>query len=86
MDYPKFTFTPKWKEELVCSCSQGGFIIEMTMGVDGIYFPTENKWKTEAPNWTLIYWDSIRAQLSSWCEKNKIPLYVDESAWVQNQA
>ena len=84
MKCPKFN--PRWKEELVCDSSEGSFVIEITMGVDGVYFPSESKWKTEAPKWALDYWDDIRVQLSNWCEKNKTPLYVEESAWIEHEA
>jgi len=81
---PQFTFKPRWKEELVCSSSNGSLVIEMTMGILGVYCPTEEKWKKEAPAWAKNYWGSFKDQLEKWCTESKIPLYVEDSAWVAN--
>ena len=80
----KFTFSPRWKEELVCSSPAGSFVIEMTMGVISVYCPTERKWKDEAPAWAKNYWGVFKDQLEKWCTDSKIPLYIDEAAWVAN--
>ena len=38
-----FEFQPRWREEIVCSCSLGAFILEMTMGVTTVYLPTAER-------------------------------------------
>lgn len=37
MSDPVFTFQPRWKEELLCSCSEGSFVLEMPMGIASEY-------------------------------------------------
>lgn len=77
-----FTFTPKWKEELVCSCPEGTFVIELTMGVPHVYFPTEASWLKSAPAWAKPRWKEVREQLEAWCVRSNLPLTVDDKAWV----
>lgn len=76
MQTPTFQFQPRWKEELVCSCDLGSFVVTMPMGVVSVDFPTEDIWQHEAPSWAKPYWDSVRSQLSAWCKSQNIPLYV----------
>jgi len=51
MRSPALTFQPRWKEELVCSCELGSFVVEMPMGVLSVDFPDEENWLTQAPVW-----------------------------------
>jgi hypothetical protein len=37
-----FNFAPRWKEELVCLCALGSFVLEMPIGVTSVYLPTED--------------------------------------------
>lgn len=82
MDTLKFSFQPRWKEELVCSCALGSLILEMPMGKVSVYVPTQGQWPLKAPAWAAPHWETLRAQLVQWCAANRIPLYVDESAMV----
>ena len=77
-----FSFSPRWKEEMVCSCSLGSFILEMPMGITSVYFPTEAAWQQRAPEWARPYWATIHEQLARWCARQKIPLYVKDDAAV----
>jgi len=77
---PVFKFQARWKEELICSSSHGSFILEMPMGIVSVYLPTESVWERVAPEWAKTFWETIHKQLSEWCVKEKIPLYIDESA------
>ncbi|CAG9237494.1 hypothetical protein BCAR13_810002 [Paraburkholderia caribensis] len=81
-----WTFRTRWKEELVCSSSIGGLILEMPMGVPSIYLPTEAAWQASAPEWARPYWDSIHTQLKSWCALHSFPLVVDGTASVSSSA
>ena len=72
------SFQPRWKEELVCSCALGSFVITMPMGVVSVDFPTEETWLREAPGWAAPHWSSIRSQLAAWCAAERIPLHVSE--------
>lgn len=75
-----FTFRPQWKEELVCSCQLGEFILEMPMGVPSVYIPTQAAWQDRAPMWARPYWSSVHVQLMDWCTNHGFPLHVDDSA------
>jgi hypothetical protein len=44
-----FEFTPRWKEELVCECADGRLVVEITMGILHVYFPSEARWSRDAP-------------------------------------
>lgn len=80
MDMVKFTFQPRWKEELVCTCHLGSFILEMPMGILSVYLPTQVIWQEKAPPWAKDHWVSVHEQLTEWCAQGKIPLYVDGTA------
>jgi len=75
-----FTFQPRWKEELVCSCTLGEFVLEMPMGVPSVYIPTESAWQNLAPTWARPYWNLVYVQLVAWCANHGFPLHVDSSA------
>ena len=77
-----FSFSPRWKEELVCSCALGSFLLEMPMGITSVYFPTESAWQQKAPEWARPYWTKINEQLARWCARQTIPLYVKDDAAV----
>jgi hypothetical protein len=78
----KIQFQSKWKEELVGTMDGKSFTIEMTMGVLTVYFPTVAKWETSAPNWARKEWERVRVDLADWCEHQKIPLVIEDDAWV----
>ena len=75
-------FNPRWKEELVGTIDGHTFIVEMTMGQYVVYFPEEAKWEASAPEWARGQWERVRADLAAWCEREKIPLEIEERAWV----
>jgi hypothetical protein len=82
MNVTRFTFLPRWKEELVCSSPLGSLVLEMPMGVESVYLPTEAAWRDRAPGWAREHWQEIHTQLQEWCTRNKIPLYVEDTAQV----
>lgn len=82
MAHLQFKFEPRWKEELVGSCSEGTFVLEMTMGELNVFLPTETVWQEKAPSWAKSHWHTVRAQLEQWCSQQKIPLIVEDHAWV----
>jgi hypothetical protein len=75
-------FQPKWKEELVCTMDGRSFVVELTMGVLTVYFPTQTKWEASAPEWARQHWERVRADLSAWCQQQKMPLVIEDHAWV----
>jgi hypothetical protein len=79
----KVQFQPKWKEELVCTMDGRSFVVELTMGVLTVYFPTQSKWQTSAPDWAKQQWERVKGDLSIWCEQKKIPLVIEDHAWAQ---
>ena len=81
----KVQFHPRWKEELVCTMDGHQFIVELTMGVLTVYFPTKERWQASAPEWAKGHWDRVHEDLSAWCEGQGWPLKIEENAWVQFQ-
>ena len=81
-DVVHFEFKGRWKEELVCSSSQGSFVLEMPMGVVSVFLPTAEQWPLVAPDWAKSHWGELHMQLSAWCTAANIPLSVDPTAQV----
>lgn len=52
------------------------------MGVLTVYFPTLAKWEASAPDWAKDEWERVRTDLADWCEHQKIPLVIEDNAWV----
>lgn len=79
---PTYTFTPRWKEELVCRCEAGQLVFEMPMGRVTVYFPTEERWSeiVVAPHWAHTRRAQILAELEVWCRNEGIPLVVTHDA------
>jgi hypothetical protein len=82
MSEPIFTFQVRWKEELVCSCSEGSFVLEMPMGVVSVFVPSQDLWPSKAPTWAKGYWSALHGQLSQWCAAHNLPLHIEDSAHV----
>ena len=79
----EFRFRQRWKEELVCSCSEGQFGLEITMGrAPHLFLPPEANWKKRAPDWAVDHWETLYSQLKTWCEENNATLRLDETALV----
>ncbi|MEJ7138602.1 hypothetical protein [Amphibiibacter pelophylacis] len=78
----KVQFQPKWKEELVCTMDGMSFIIEQSTGVITVYFPTQTRWESLAPEWARQQWERVRADLSTWCQQQKIPFVIEDHARV----
>lgn len=76
-----FSFLTRWKEELVVSCPDGKFIFEQTMGVSGVYLPTEAAWLASAPPWAEEMYAPLKAELAAWCKREAIPMTIDEKSW-----
>lgn len=58
------------------------FVVELTMGRLVVYFPTHSVWEASAPKWAKGQWDKVRMDLIEWCEQQKIPLKIQDDAWV----
>lgn len=76
-------FRGEWKELLVGLMDGKEFTIEMAGGVLTVYFPTLAKWEASAPDWAKHQWERVRADLLVWCEQQKIPLVIEDHAWVE---
>ena len=82
MKDPEFTFTPRWKDELVCSCSLGRFVLEMPMGVTSVYLPPEQRWQSIAPELGKASLDGPAWTAFFGVLKLGLPLRVDGTAQV----
>jgi hypothetical protein len=78
-------FSPRWREELVATSSEGVLIFELTMGKYHVYFPDENRWKNQVPEWAKMKWDIFLSACKTWCEQNKIPISVVPDALVYEE-
>ncbi len=58
------------------------FILEYSMGVETAYFPTQSKWESDAPDWAKDSWYLIRDELTQWCKEKRIPLRIQDDAYV----
>jgi hypothetical protein len=76
----KFQFHYRWKEELVCSCPEGTFTLELTIGFATVYLPTEETWQKIAPDWAKGEWATLHKDIQLWCVNNSIPLVIDSNA------
>jgi len=81
MDDP-YKFALRWKEELVASIPGGRFIIGAPMGVLSVDLPNEPTWERTAPSWAKGRWKEVSDELQKWCNKDHIPLYITEGAWI----
>jgi hypothetical protein len=79
----KLQFEPKWKEELICTLDGRKFVLELTMGILTVYFPTKSKWDACAPEWAKSHWERVKGDLSAWCEQQKLPIKIQDDAWVE---
>lgn len=78
-------FTPRWKEELVCTSSDGRLVVDMAMGQPNVYFPTDEAWARQAPDWARDRRAELLAELERWCLAQGVRLTVDDSAWIMLQ-
>ena len=76
----RFTFKYRWKEELVCRCASGVFVLEMPMGNPCVMMPTEDAWKDKVPIWAKEHYQLFFDQLGEWCRQEKVPYFFDSSA------
>jgi hypothetical protein len=58
------------------------FVLEYTMGIYTAFLPTQPKWEASAPEWARDQWERVRCDLSDWCNQQKIPLVIEDNAWV----
>jgi hypothetical protein len=76
-------FSPRWKEELVCSVDGKSFVIEFSMGsAYHAYLPEQERWEAVAPDWAKPLWEQVRDDLTRWCEGQRIKLTIDSNSWV----
>lgn len=75
-------YQPKWKEELVGTCGNHQFTVEMTMGKLHVFFPLESRWEATAPAWAKGRWSEAKVQAEAWAKSQGIPFDMDEQAWV----
>lgn len=78
----QFNFQPRWKEELVVSCAQGAFVLEMPMGKLSVYLPTEISFLRFAPHWAREMWPVLKAELEAWCDASNAVLFIVPNAGV----
>ncbi|MHA6205639.1 hypothetical protein ACXU4B_14540 [Dyella soli] len=75
-----FRFHPKWNGGLYCTGPGGCLELELPMVILTAYLPTEEAWKSEAPDWARDKWSVIRRELEAWCHENKVNFMIDAVA------
>ena len=79
------TFNPRWKEEIVATSDEGTLVFEMTMGVNHVYFPDENKWGSAAPVWAKGKWAMYAQACKNWCTNNNVPVTFATDAYMYEE-
>lgn len=85
ISYMQISFTPRWREELVAVCDKGTLIFELTMGSYHVYFPDEQRWEKEVPDWAKDKWKLFYNACTNWCSINKIPITITDNAIVYEE-
>ena len=80
MEKLKFDFRSRWKEELVCSCERGTFVLVFAMGKPTVYLPSEQRWAEVGPAWAKEEWANLRDQLRAWCDPGSVELMIDDES------
>jgi hypothetical protein len=75
-------FTPRWKETLACASAEGEVVLEMMFIEPQVYFPTDDTWARHAPSWARNRRAELLGELEQWCAARRVPLTVDDKAWV----
>ena len=78
----RFTFRPRWKEELVCTSDGGSFIIDMPWGIVTVYAPTRAAWEEQAQPWDINHYDTFIDELERWWRQINFPLAIVDDAWM----
>ncbi len=75
-----FKFYPKWNGGLFCVSPSGTLEVELPPVILTAYLPTEESWRTSAPDWARDKWSVLRYELEAWCHKNEINFTIDSIA------
>jgi len=78
-------FSIRWREELVVSSPEGSLVIEITMGKLHVYFPDEDLWKAQAPDWAKLKWEIYLEAAKDWCSQNNIPISVVPNTFIYEE-
>lgn len=81
----RISFSPRWREELVASSAEGTLVFELTMGTYHVYFPDEEGWAKQVPQWAKDKWKQYFDECSNWCVINNIPISIVDQALVYEE-
>jgi hypothetical protein len=75
----RYTFEPRWKDELICGGAKGKFVLDFKMdgGAGPVYFPNEEAWEESCPAWAKGEWGVVKEQLVEWCREKKVKIKED---------
>lgn len=77
-----FTFNIRWKEELDGFVDGHRFTVEITMGSLHVYFPSEEIWEKNAPEWAKGMWQEASDATARWAAGQSIPFEIADNTWV----
>ena len=79
-------FRPRWREELEAISSQGKLVFELGLGLGKkVYFPTEARWRAQAPAWAREQWPRYSQSCRLWCLNNHVAFSLVEDANFQEE-
>jgi hypothetical protein len=79
-------FSPRWREEIVATSSEGKLVFEFTMGKEHVYFPDEARWAAQAPAWARGQWQQYRDECEKWCRANRVPFTLTGDAHMYEES
>lgn len=80
---PGFSFSPCWKEELVCKTPWATLSSRSPLGKLHVYFPDEQKWMRITAGELRDHWHDVVEELTQWGTVQGIPITIDSEAWLQ---
>lgn len=75
----RFSFSIRWREELVCACGAGAFALDMP-GHTEVLVPAEAAWAARVPDWAQGHRAAFLDQLEAWCRQEGHTLTVWDQA------
>jgi hypothetical protein len=76
-----FYFSPAWKELLyVSGYGQTIILDDLPHTTKVTYLPSEEVWRTKAPDGLGDKWHELRTDLEAWCKMNGRELRIDDDA------
>jgi hypothetical protein len=81
-----FHFSAAWKERLFVSGYGQTFVLEDDpYTTNEAYLPSEQVWRTKAPDGLGDKWGELRADMETWCKANGREMRINDRATVYQE-